>query len=1168
MMYITNILKFITSLFVFLCMHGITAQVTIVVNKLPEDTPDNAPIFVSGDFEDWTGGQEQYQLQQVNGMYQITMPKTESLLFKFTQGSWQSVECNKKGEAIDNRTYRSSKETDTIYAEIEGWTHLFDSSKASTATQNVSVIAEDFYMPQLDRKRRVWIYLPPNYQSSQKAFPVVYMHDGQNLFDENTSFSGEWQVDETMNKLFRDKNMSFIVVGIDNGGDSRLDEYSPFKNEKYGGGEGDAYIEFIAKTLKPYIDNNYKTLKDKANTAIIGSSMGGLISHYAAIEYPNVFGKAAVFSPSFWFAPDKIFDHAMRSAKQETSKFYYLAGGKEGRNVSFSEINQTVKDMNRMVDLLKSQGVPSKHIQSKVVPEGEHNEKLWRDEFEEAMVWLFPEKVKQREFISAIQQDSKLELQVSDGHYNIQFYAKDIVETTFIPTGETVMSKSHAVVMKPSDIKANLEDFEEGLLFSSEGISVRIQKQPFKISYDYKGEPMVSERNGYQKNDEFETIQFGITTDEILYGGGARALGMNRRGHRLRLYNRAHYGYETESKLMNYSMPIMMSSKKYMLHFDNAPIGFLDLDSRTDNTITYETISGRKTYQVIAGESWFDIVDNYTNLTGKQPMLPRWALGNFSSRFGYHSQQETIETINKFREENIPVDAIILDLYWFGKELKGTMGNLEFLKDSFPNPKQMIKDLASKNVETILITEPFVLTSSKRWKDAVEQNVLAKDSIGNPATYDFYFGNTGIIDIYNPKGYQWFKTIYKELSSIGVNGIWGDLGEPEVHPSWVQHATGTADEVHNTYGHDWAKLVYEANLEANPERRPFILMRAGYSGSQRYGMVPWSGDVNRTWGGMQSQPEIALQMGMQGVAYMHSDLGGFAGANLDDELYTRWLQYGVFQPIYRPHAQEEVASEPVFRSNKAKAMAKEAIELRYRLLPYNYNLMFVNNQTGAPLMRPLFFEEENNKMLLEDDSVYFWGLDFLISPVTYAKAEKQTIYFPKSSNWFDFYTADIYKGGTVTAYDIQENTIPTFVRGGAFIPMSKTVQSTAAYNSNELILHYMFDPSLHESERNFYNDDGATVDAYEKGMYEILNFEGEQDKGWLEIEFEAEIGKHYQPQDKHITLIIHNISELPKRIKVGNKKVKGVFNAKKKQLKIPLKWNTSKAKEVKIKLKS
>ena len=1144
---------------------NIHAQLTIVVKELPDDTPEDVSIYMSGDFEGWTGGIDAYKLEKKDGVHQFTMPMPESLLFKFTQGSWQTVECNKKGEAIDNRSYRTNKTQDTIYAKIEGWTHLFAGQPTSTAADNVNIISEEFEIPQLNRKRRIWIYLPPNYNISDESFPVVYMHDGQNLFDDKTAYAGEWKVDETLNKLFRDKNMSAIVVGIDNDSDKRLDEYSPFENDEYGGGEGDAYVQFISQTLKPYIDKSYKTLTDRDNTVIAGSSMGGLISHYASLNYPEIFGKAIVFSPSFWFAPDEFKAYTKSKAKNANTKLYYMAGGNEG-NVKADEMSPMVTDMNQMIDLLKSEGFNANNIFSKTVPDGEHNEVLWSNELEEALLWLFPERVKTREFVSVKQNGSQLEIQVSDGTYNIQFYSEDIVETTFIPSGEVNSNESHAVVMQPQTTVSTFIDYDNTIKLTSKGINVIIEKTPFKISYEYKNEPIVSERNGYQKNDEFETIQFGISDDEVLYGAGARALGMNRRGNRLRLYNRAHYGYETESKLMNYTMPIIMSSKRYMLHFDNAPIGYLDLDSRADNTVAYETISGRKTYQVVAGESWYDLIDNYTDLTGKQPMLPRWAMGNFSSRFGYHSQEETLETITKFREENIPVDAIILDLYWFGKELKGSMGNLKFHRDSFPNPIQMIKDLAAKKVETILITEPYILSTSDRWKDAVAKNVLAKDTLGNPARYDFYFGNTSIVDIFNPKGYKWFKDIYKELSDTGVNGFWGDLGEPEVHPNWVQHATGSADEVHNVYGHNWTKLVYETSLEANPNRRPFIMMRAGYSGTQRYGMVPWSGDVNRTWGGLQPQPEIALQMGMQGLAYMHSDLGGFAGANLDDELYVRWLQYGVFQPIYRPHAQETVPSEPVFRSEKAKSLASFAIAMRYRLLPYNYHLMAINHMEGTPLMRPLFFEEPDNSALFDYSKTYLWGQDILVSPVLEAGISEQEVYFPKDSYWFDIESDEIINGGQTKTVKLNEAYIPTYVRAGSFIPLAKPMQSTKDYDANTIQLQYYHHSTIEESEREFYFDDGHTVDAMEKGKYQILEFEAGKESRWLEIEMEADTGENFTAETKAIELTIHNISIEPKRINIGNKKVKGKYNEKYKTLTIPINWNTQEEIEVRIKL--
>lgn len=772
-----------------------------------------------------------------------------------------------------------------------------------------------------------------------------------------------------------------------------------------------------------------------------------------------------------------------------------------------------------------------------------------------------------RIFENMIENDHGIILKVDDGNYHIQFYTPEIVEATFVPNKEVFNPKSHAVILKPEKVETSLVAGASEMLYASSGISVHIKNQPFQISYSYKGKPIISEKAGYVKNDSLETLQFNLKKDEVLYGGGARALGMDRRGNRLQLYNRAHYGYETRSELMNFTMPIVLSSNSYLIHFDNGPIGFLDLDSKQDNTLTYETISGRKTYQVIAGDSWYQMLNSYTKLTGKQPLPPRWAFGNFSSRFGYHSQQETEATIAKFNDEKIPVDAIILDLYWFGKELQGTMGNLEFYRDSFPNPKQMIKNLRAKNVEAILITEPFILTTSNRWQEAVDADILAKDSVGNPFKYDFYFGNTGLIDIYSSQGNRWFKNIYKDLANMGITGFWGDLGEPEVHPSKLIHATGTADEVHNIYGHDWAGLVQEAYQEARPSQRPFVLMRAGYSGSQRYGLIPWSGDVNRTWGGLQSQPEIALQMGMQGIGYMHSDLGGFAGDNLDDELYVRWLQYGVFQPIYRPHAQEEVPSEPVFRSDNAKALAKEAIELRYKLLPYNYTVAFENNQTGAPLMRPLFFEETNNSALYTYADAYLWGPDFLVAPILEFGKKTQEVYFPKNAVWFDFYTGQRFEGGQSKKVFLNNNSIPTYVKAGAFIPMAKPMQSTKEYNGNDIELHYYFDKSVNESKGQLYNDDGLTSAAFEKGLFEMLHFESELNKQILEIELEAETGNAYQSTNKQVELILHNITHKPKYIKLNGKKLQVVHNAMSKTLTFPLVWDTKNKVEIKIKLK-
>ena len=757
---------------------------------------------------------------------------------------------------------------------------------------------------------------------------------------------------------------------------------------------------------------------------------------------------------------------------------------------------------------------------------------------------------------------SYLELTTNDGLYQIKPYSDKIIETTFIPKGQSFISGSHAVVFSPAMIKTSISNTDvavdyavgSGVGSSLTGMVVHITKSPFQISYAYKGNQLISEKNGYSKQDTSEVLDFNLDATEALYGAGARALGMNRRGNRLPLNNKAHYGYEDRSNQMNFSIPLIFSSKRYGIHFDNAPIGYLDLDSKKDNVLTYETISGRKTYQVIAGDNWDDIIGSYTSLTGKQPLPPRWAFGNFASRFGYHSEAEARKIVDQFSVEKIPLDTIIFDLYWFGKDIKGTMGNLEFDRDNFPHPQAMIADFAKKGIKTILITEPFILTSSSKWDEAVEKKILATDKNGAPFVYDFYFGHTGLIDIFDPKAKDWFWSIYKNLKKDGVAGWWGDLGEPEVHPSDLQHKTGSADQLHNIYGHDWARLIAEGYQKEFPEERPFILMRSGYSGSQRFGMIPWSGDVNRTWGGLQSQPEIALQMGMQGLAYMHSDLGGFAGANLDDELYTRWLQYGVFQPIFRPHAQEEVAAEPVLRSTSAKALAKAAIELRYRMLPYNYTLAFENNQRGLPLMRPMLYEEPDNPEMRGVSDRYLWGHDFFVSPVLKAAVKEQTIRFPATNHWFDFYTDQKYVAGSTGSVAIVPEHIPVFVRAGAFIPMAKLVQTTRDYSTKELDLHYYYDSSVPHSRGQLYDDDGLTSAAFEKGRYQLLQFSGDtavdNNHQKITVQLKTETGFNYQPVDRKIELIMHNIAAAPNWVKVKNRPSPFKWNLVKKQLSV------------------
>lgn len=257
----------------------------------------------------------------------------------------------------------------------------FAQERKHTATENVKIISEKFEIPQLKTTRRIWIYLPKDYETSHKKYDVMYLQDAQNLFDDATSYAGEWQVDETLNKIFEKTGKSLIVVGIDNGGEKRIEELSPYKNAKYGGGNGDNYVKFIVETLKPYIDKNYRTKPQRKFTTIGGSSLGSLISVYAAVKYPETFGKVLAFSSAFWFNAKELNEFISSSkVNLKQQKYYFIQGKHEDEDME--------EQTKSVIENLKSKNVKSKNIFLKIDEDGKHNEMYWRREFEGAVLWL------------------------------------------------------------------------------------------------------------------------------------------------------------------------------------------------------------------------------------------------------------------------------------------------------------------------------------------------------------------------------------------------------------------------------------------------------------------------------------------------------------------------------------------------------------------------------------------------------------------------------------------------------------------------------------------------------------------------------------------------------------------------------------------------------------
>ncbi|OQY95086.1 MAG: hypothetical protein B6D37_06860 [Sphingobacteriales bacterium UTBCD1] len=375
------------SLFLLLVTEFLLGQnsVHFEIRSFPGYQPSGSEIFFAGSMNGWNPQDKNFQFSKNDqGFYFLDVKLADgSYPFKITRGGWDKVECTSTGSDVPNRVADISSDT-LIVLSIEGWKDHFSSSglqAKSTADKNVHILDSAFWMPQLHRKRRIWIYLPAGYDTSTISYPVLYMQDGQNIFDNATSYSGEWGVDECIDSMKK----KCIVVAVDNGQGKRLNEYCPYNFSLTGiaagyssrKGEGKRYVKFLVKTLKPYIDRRYRTLRDKDHTFIAGSSMGGLISMYAVLKFPGVYGAAGVFSPAFWVGP-KIFKDIRKKGKRVHSKIFFYAGKKEGDSM-VPDMLKAMKEMNET----------SHSVMTAVIrDEGRHNEQAWRKEFPLFYQWV------------------------------------------------------------------------------------------------------------------------------------------------------------------------------------------------------------------------------------------------------------------------------------------------------------------------------------------------------------------------------------------------------------------------------------------------------------------------------------------------------------------------------------------------------------------------------------------------------------------------------------------------------------------------------------------------------------------------------------------------------------------------------------------------------------
>lgn len=742
----------------------------------------------------------------------------------------------------------------------------------------------------------------------------------------------------------------------------------------------------------------------------------------------------------------------------------------------------------------------------------------------------------------------KISYKTAKGTWTFTAYTTDIIETSFVPKGySTGENVSDAVIANP-DITAVWQ-----VQSDANKTVLQWKKVVINISDDsiYFGSNRQIVLAGYNESGEYRGFKFLLHDGEHIFGGGERALPLNRRGYRFNLYNNPWYGYGNGADNLNYSVPFITSSERYGLFFNNASKGYVDIGKTDNHILEYGACSGELNFYLITGNDYPAILHNYCNLTGTQPLPPRWALGNFMSRFGYTAQQQADEIYKKMRDANVPFDAVIFDLFWFGDSIKNTLGNLDWVnKAKWPDPAKMISDYKKDNVQTILVTEPFILQGTKSYDGF--KPYLAVDSLGKPfALTDFYFGPGGLVDIFRKDAKDHFWTFYKKQMDIGVEGWWGDLGEPEKHPAGIYHNLGDlgykrlfkADEVHNIYGHSWTKMLYEKYAKDYPDKRLFSLNRSGFAGTQRYSIFPWSGDVSRSWSGLQAQLPVMLGMSMSGIPYAHADAGGFAGGEGDKELYVRWLEYAQYTPIFRPHgtALYEVdpnafsfPSEIALIDEPYRAIATKVANQRYWLLPYNYTSAYNQAAKAEPIVSPLYYYFGDDAIAVEVGDEFMNGRNLLIAPVLEKGITERKVYLPKAE-WYELNSSSKQTGGVWITKTVTVDQIPVFVKAGSFIPTlpdGKFIRNTAEYNSGDLAIHYY--PGTTSSDYDLFDDDGASKQSVSSGKYELISFKATPAAGGYSFKISAKGGSFKnKPATNRFHFVIHNAVA---NYKIGNAK--------------------------------
>lgn len=640
-----------------------------------------------------------------------------------------------------------------------------------------------------------------------------------------------------------------------------------------------------------------------------------------------------------------------------------------------------------------------------------------------------------------------------------------------------------------------------------------------------------------------------------LYGLGDKALGLDRRGHRVEMWNTDAYKYRRGTDPLYKTVPFVLKvgdGSHVGLFYDTTRRSTFDLGRTAPDRLAVAADGGALDLTVLWAPTPLGVVEAFARRTGRTPMLPRWALGYHQSRYSYRDGGEVREVARQLRARRIPCDVLYFDIHYMDGYRVFT-----WHPERFPDPPGLLADLRADGFRSVVIVDPGVKADDPDYdvyRDGHARGAFVTMPDGSEVLGEVWPGTCAFPDFTAPAVRRWWGDLHAGYVAAGVDGVWNDMNEPALFSESfeedegaesmdVESEVGTIDEAarhaldgrggthaeaHNVYGMQMLRSTFEGLRRLRPDRRPFTITRASYAGGQRFG-IGWTGDNSSTWDHLRLAAECCLSLGVSGMPVVGADVGGFTGESTG-ELLARWTQLGAVTPFFRNHsAIDAPRQEPWQFGAEVERVCREAIELRYRLLPHLYTALWQAATRGTPILRPLplaFPADETARQ--SDDHTFLVGDGLLAAPVVEAGATTRSVPLPDvPGGWVELATGLVHAGGQTVSVDAPLDVLPLFLQGGSVAALGPVRQHTGE-PVERLTLHIAAAPGRHTS---WLYDDAGDGYAHESGGHWTGRLSLEDDGQALRLAAAVE-GEH-RPEWTGWDVVVHGLTEPPRSVRVG-----------------------------------